>query len=480
MQVLPVLRRARVRAFILTIGLLVGALLSASSADATRGLTTGVFSFPSGSKPSQTETYLDRATSIGVSIVRVNVGWAGIAPTRPVDPTDPASAGYNWSSVDAQVRVLAAHGIKVLITVSDAPTWAEGANPPRDARPGTWRPNATDLGQFAQAIAQRYDGSYPDPLAAGSTLPRVSDFQVWNEPNLAYYLQPQWQRVKKHWQAVAPTVFRSLANAFYTGVKSVSSSDFVILGGTAPYGDPPGGPRIPPVEFYRYLFCLNGRVALKPTSCPSPVHANAVDNHPYGIGGPLQHALNPDDVSIPDIDKVTRVLRAAERAGHILPRGGKQTWTTEFSWDTKPPDPQGVPVQKQARWVEQALYVLWHQGVSTAMYYQLVDSPPIPNYASTYQAGFYYLSGKAKPSATAYRFPFVTSRANARALSAWGRAPQTGTVAIQVKRGRTWKTLHHIHVRSGQVFETRLSLRGKATLRAKLNGQTSLTWTQAG
>ena len=109
-----------------------------------------------------------------------------------------------------------------------------------------------------------------------------------------------------------------------------------------------------PVAFDRALFCLRNNARLTPVSCPDPPHLDALSHHPYGIGGPLWHALNADDVAVPDVYKLARVLHAAERARHVLPAGAKRLWVTELSWDTSPPDPNGVPAAKQARWLEQA------------------------------------------------------------------------------------------------------------------------------
>jgi hypothetical protein len=456
----------------------------APGAQAAPGLRLGLSLDPvlvSGSAASRARYYAD-AVFDGVQVMRVDLTWYQVAPARRprgFDASNPASPGYNWAATDAIVRALSSHGIQVVMTIWGAPRWAEQGKLGRFARAGTWSPDPLALAQFARAAALRYDGHFPDPLHPGSSLPRVSEWQVWNEPNLAYYLDPQWTRTRHGIEPAAPQMFRAMANAFYAAVKGVSSSNLVVLGGTAPYGNPPGGPRMPPVQFYRYLFCLAGRVALVPQRCPDPVHADAIDHHPYGIGGPLQHAFNPDDAAIPDIYKITRVLHAAERAGHILPRGPKQVWASEFSWDSDPPDPHGVPIQREARWLEQALYVLWRQGVSTAMWLQLVDSPPIPNYASTYQAGLYFLDGKPKPTATAYRFPFVTSRLSSDRVLAWGRAPDTGTVLVQLLRGGRWQTIRRLRASRHSVFETTLPLRGRALLRAVLGAQVSLTWSQS-
>ena len=158
--------------------------------------------------------------------------------------------------------------------------------------------------------------------------------------------------------------------------------------------------------------------------------------------------MNPDDAAVPDIFKLARVLYAAERAAHVEPAGPKQLWVTEISWDSSPPDPNGVPIAEQARWLEQSLYVLWRQGVDTVLWLQIVDSPPVPSYGTTYQAGLYYLDGTAKPAAQAFRFPFVTRRLNRGKVQAWGRAPRGGGLVIEQQRRGRWVVLRRLRVRT--------------------------------
>ena len=459
-------------------------LLGAAAAQArAQGLTLGFSAdsaLTSGNAAAQS-IWIPRAAAEGAGIIRVNVIWSQVAPaTRPAGfvASDPSSPGYNWTAVDAAVRTISSHGLRVLLNVWGAPTWAEGPGMPGSAGAGTWKPDPSQFGAFATALARRYDGHFPDPLAPGAFLPRVTDFQAWNEPNLDVYLTPQWTRAGAHYVPSSPVIYRGLLNAFYAAVKGVSSFNFVVAAGTAPYGDPPGGDRIPPVEFDRVLFCLAGNAKLTPLSCPDPPHLDAVSHHPYGIEGPLWHALNPDDAAVPDIDKIANVLHAAVRDHHVLPRGPKQIWVTEISWDSSPPDPQGVPIQQQARWLEQSFYVLWSQGVSTILWLQIVDSPPIPSYATTYQAGLYYLSGAAKPAAQSFRFPFVTKRVDSGHVYAWGRAPAIGWVSIEILRRGRWVVLHRQRVATNQLFWSALAVRGNAVFRAQLGSQTSLAWTQ--
>jgi hypothetical protein len=458
--------------------------LGATAAEVrAQGLTLGFSADPAltGDTPAATAVWIPRAVQAGATMVRVNLTWSQVAPNERApgfNPADPASPGYNWSAIDAGVRDLTSQGLQVLLNITGAPAWAEGPGAPPGVQPGTWRPDPAQFASFATAAAIRYDGRFPDPLHPGAFLPRVRYWQAWNEPNLDYYLSPQWTRVGNRWAPASPAIYRQLLNAFYAAVKRVSSSNFVVTAGTAPYGDPPGGQRMPPVEFDRDLFCLRDDARLEPMSCPDPPHLDALSHHPYGIGGPLWHALNADDAAVPDMYKIARVLDAAERVGHVLPAGPKQLWVTEISWDSSPPDPDGVPILEQAHWLEQALYVLWRQGVDTVLWLQIEDSPPIPNYGSTYQAGLYFLDGGAKPAAQAYRFPFVTRRLNAAQIQAWGRSPADGKVAIEELRGTRWVLVRTLTAGVDQVFTTNLPLRGGAILRAQTGAQTSLPWSQ--
>lgn len=473
----------RFRALITACCLLLTGVL-ASSAQARRPLTIGfnvqgVFTTPSSSTRSM---WFGRAAQEGAGIVRVNVYWDNVAPAvRPAgfDPSNPSSPGYDWTSIDTAVRDLSAGHMKVLLTIFDAPAWAEGPGIPSSAFPGTWRPDPAQYAAFATAAATRYGGHFQDPLNPGTNLPQVRYWQAWNEPNLSNYIEPQWTSSGSGLVAESPIIYRDLLNAFYGAVKGVSASNFVVTAGTAPFGDPPGGQRIPPVAFYRYLFCLKDNRKLSPLSCPDPPRLDAISHHPYGIGGPLWHAQNADDVAVPDVYKIVRVLKAAERAHHVLPRGPKQFWDTEISWDSSPPDPQGVPIQKQARWVEQTMYVLWSQGVDTILWLQIIDAPPIPSYGATNQGGMYYVNGQPKPAAQAMRFPFVTQRKGKKRVLAWGRAPQGGRLQLQLRRRGRWVTVHRLRVRSRQVFTVTLPLRGRFVARAVIGSQQSLTWTQS-
>jgi hypothetical protein len=172
---------------------------------------------------------------------------------------------------------------------------------------------------------------------------------------------------------------------------------------------------------------------------------------------------------------LTKVLGIAERAHTVLPAGHKGVWVTEVSWNTSPPEARGrgVPVQEAARWLEQTFYVLWRQGVSHVLWYQLADSGK-----GGYNSGVYFKNGRAKPGATAFRFPFLTNRRSRSSVVAWGRAPVAGTIKIERQDRHGWSVLTQFPVGHQEVFHLTLKLRGKAKLRAVIGRSVSLTWSQ--
>jgi hypothetical protein len=447
-------------------------------ASGSRGLVTGLDDSLYASPDAATRSFwLGKTAEAGAQVVRLEAGWAQIAAARPAQPTNPADPAYHFSALDAAVRSASQHGLTVLLTSSGTPAWAEGPGRPASVGPGTWRPSAADYGAFGQALARRYSGSFPGPDGLGP-LPAVSYFQAWNEPNLSTYLTPQWNGRAQ----ASAGIYRGLLNAFYDGVHAVQPGAVVVTAGTAPYGDAPGGARTRPLVFLRQLFCLKNRKRLRPTPCPDPAKLNAVAHHPINTsGGPLRSAINPDDVSTPDVGDVTRVLRAAERRRTIRPGGHRPVWVTEFWWNTNPPNAaRGMSPSRQARAVEQSLYLFWKAGVSVAINLEIRDAPFISsNPLATNQSGLYYIDGKPKPSLTAFRFPLVADRRRgARKGVVWGRSPATGQLQIELLARGRWRPAATLHVLAGQVFTRRLKLKHGARLRASVAGEQSLVWAQ--
>jgi hypothetical protein len=234
---------------------------------------------------------------------------------------------------------------------------------------------------------------------------------------------------------------------------------------------------VPPVKFLDTLLCLDA-AGLRAQPCPDPVHFDIFDHHPYGVGGPLWHAFNADDVAVPDLARLTRPIGVALRDGLLLPRARKPIWITELSWDSAPPDPQGVPEPTHAQWIEQAFWELWREGAEAIFNYNIRDEPPIPSYAASYQSGMFLLDGTPKLDVTAFSFPFVSQRRARSSVEVWGKAPAPGRVVVERQRAGGWQTVATLRPDRTRIFTGRVRVAGAAVLRARSGARTSLPWPQ--
>ena len=227
-----------------------------------------------------------------------------------------------------------------------------------------------------------------------------------------------------------------------------------------------------PVRFLRELLCLHG-AGLHPERCPHPAHFDAADVHPYALT-PTIHASNHDDISVPDLGRLSRVLRVAGHTRGVLPRGPKPIWVTEIGWDSSPPDPHAISIAQQARYLSLALYEAWRQGVTHVFWYEVRDPGGRPG--SFTGAGLFFTSGQPKPSSIAFRFPFVAVRGGRRMTILWGRAPTRGAVTIETLHGHSWRELARLRTTRGGIFYVRRRLRPRLTVRARVGAIVSYSW----
>ncbi|HST56858.1 MAG TPA: hypothetical protein VLJ42_13305 [Solirubrobacteraceae bacterium] len=448
---------------------------------------------------------LARIRATGATVVRVGVDWHDWVDAHPpagFDARDPASPSYRFERVDAAVRDAVAAGEQPLLVVSHAPAFAEAPHRWAYAYGGSWAPDPAALEAFATALARRYDGSFPDPLAPGRSLPRVSMFQAWNEPNLARYLEPQWVVQNGHWSAFSPLLYRQLLNAFYAGVKSVQPAALVVAAGVAPNGEPDGQGRMAPLRFLEGMLCLSAG-ANHP--CADPPHFDVLSFHPLSVGDPDVPASSSLNVSIADTSKVTSLLARARRRHTALPDGPKPVWVTELNWTSAPssssstplsstdapPSSSGVPARLQARWVSRALHRLWVAGVGLVDWQFLVDPYPALKLAGplggdavalSRPAGLYSAGAGGDPAAAlpkaflhGFTFPFDPLRVDRKHVRVWGllRARAQRVVLQRQAHDRSWHTLARLHADRHGVLNVLVRLTGSARLRLRSVGLSS-------
>lgn len=398
-----------------TVAAMVAAAVLVPAGAGARGLTLG---FSDGAFTSADavlrETSLARTTEAGGTIVRMDVGWP--AATPPAHPADPADPAYDWSRADAAVDVARSRGLDVLLGFTGMPPWARTDGAPRAVDPATWRPDAAAIGQYGHALAAHFAG-------------RVSRFQLWDQPNLATHLTPQWS----HGTPAAPVIYRAMLDSFYAGVKRAQPQALVVTAGTAAHGGHGHGGRMSPVTFWRAVLARRARF-------------DVLAHHPDG--DPTRHAINAEDVAVPDMGRLRRLLEHVHKRARL--------WVTGVSYRSRPPDPRGIPLQTHARRLEHAFELLWRAGVDTITWSGVSD-----------RSGVYFADGRPKPAATAFRFPFV-----AGGDQVWTRAPQTGMLEVQ----RDGRTVRSFGVRAGEVLLLRLRTPRGSRLRGVIGGVRSLTW----
>jgi hypothetical protein len=180
---------------------------------------------------------------------------------------------------------------------------------------------------------------------------------------------------------------------------------------------------------------------------------------------------------------VKRVLRAAEKAGNVKPRGRRPLWVTESFWFSDPPTAGGLPLPTQARYIEQSLYLWWRAGAQAVLNFLVRDasnSGGATDVPAIFGTGVFFQDGTPKPAYDAFRFPFVADRKSKGKVFAWGKAPATGALEIQRQVPDGWQTVKQLSVTDGAVFTASLHIRGAATLRAVVGSDASLAWDLAG
>jgi hypothetical protein len=420
--------------------------------------------------PAVRDRALAETVAAGGDRIRLTADWSRLVTAEPADPSDPTDPAYDFAALDARIADATAHGLDPFLIVVAAPPWAESPGRGAGTNAGSWMPEPARVAAFATALARHYSGAVPG-------IPRVDEFQLWNEPNLGVYLTPQFAGS----DLVGARHYRAMLNAFYDALKAVDPANLVITGGTAPYGDPPPqSNRTAPLAFWREVFCLgpNSKPAL--ASCGDKARFDVLAHHPINtFGGPYEPSQADDDISTAEFDRLVELLRTAERLGTLGTAGPHPVWVTELWWDTDPPDGfEGIGVNRHARWLAQALELLWRDGARVVINLQVKDQPyDAANPFADVTTGVFFADGSPKPGMAAWRFPFVADRRSREKVRVWGRAPVAGRVVIERRAHGGWRRLAAMDVGEHGVFKARLKFTGRHGLRARVGGETSLKWT---
>jgi hypothetical protein len=431
---------------VVTCLLIAGAL---SSSAAARPFVTGISGIGEYNALS-----FERTRDAGAEFVRLQVSWPDIAPkVKPASwtPENPADPHYDWSYLDVGVNDAMRVGLQPVLEIDGAPTWAQRCkSPPGLQATELCDPDPAMLAAFATAAARRYSGSF-------GGLPRVQYWQGLNEPNLTLFFYPQFNTELK---GLSAGLYRTLINSFYTAIKTVNPANLVLAAGLGP--TELKGYNIGPLRFTRELLCMKGTTHPKPIKgqCSEGVHFDIFDIHPYTTGGP-NHEGRANDVQMGDLDKLQTLIAAADKAGRIQGEFKRTPlWITEFSWDSNPPDPGGLPMKILTQWSAEAMHNAWAAGVSHFFWYSLRDELFLPNVPAslTVQSGLYFRADNVqndqpKRVLATFRYPFVAFPRK-KGLEFWGRTPNSmgGRVTLQALSGGIWRTVGAATANSEGVF----------------------------
>jgi hypothetical protein len=290
-------------------------------------------------------------------------------------------------------------------------------------------------------------GTPTPPPPPGTTLPRISLWSIYNEPNHPLFLSPQ----RRKGVLTSPSLYRALYRAAWKALaRTGHKRDTILIGEVLPIGS--NGSRetstTSPLTFARELFCLNGSGRRHP-GCRGrfgALHASGWAIHAYyRKSGPFSRPPGRDDVTPATLGRFHALVTRAFRKGRL--RGHAALWDTEDGSQTRPPDPKGASLRRQARFINEAEYLAWRTPFMRSFsQYLWTDEQPV----WAFQSGLVFANGEPKPALASYRLPIYVRNAG-RSVIVWGHVPSPGVVTIDRSRGRAVK------VRARGYFTKRLA-----------------------
>jgi hypothetical protein len=276
---------------------------------------------------------------------------------------------FNFAEYDGVVYVLAVHHIRLLPILMDPPKWARVRS--TRANRGTLLPPRRDsaFAKFAAAAVRRY-GPRGTFWKRYKKVPRepITDWQVWNEPNLPYY-----------WGARPNAAsYTGLLKATYAAIKRVDRHADVITAGMPYFGPDQSAP-----SFYRDML-RDGA-------------ARSFDSFAF-------HAYAPNP---------SAALRRMQTLRSLVNRYGgrrKGMWITEFGYATGGPSSPYLArnATDQARKISQTMAILLRHRrglrLRGAMLWSWQDQPRPRGHFDYwgFHCGLYTLQLRPKPALSAF------------------------------------------------------------------------------
>ena len=296
------------------------------------------------------ERALQQAQQLGVSRIRVNIGWAPSLKGQANLRFPPVAPKYDFSQIDGLIDAAARYGIRIQVTLTGpAPAFATGNH-----RVGPYQPKGALYAKFVSVVAAHFRG-------------RVDRYAIWNEPNYVGWIAPLRQE---------PTIYRDLYVNGYKAIKKADPRAKVLIGETVPYSIRRLAQS--PIAFLRAVTCVDGRYH-KVGGCKGPrtLRADGYAHHPYEF----KHAPNfrypgQDNATLGTIKNLIRALDKLKSARVLKPNQGSHMplYFTEYGYFAS--GKRRIPAVKHAAWLRQAFAIAQKTPRVKEMLQYLLVQPP--------------------------------------------------------------------------------------------------------
>lgn len=255
--------------------------------------------------------------TLGFGWMKIQVSWKDIEPNQ---------GDFRWDRLDPVINAYSAGGVKVLLSVVNAPNWAR---PPNDNHSVEGPPaDYATLANFLSELCHRYKG-------------KVQAIEVWNEQNLFY---------RGGGQPIPPTNYVAMLSAAYQVIKLVDPSIIVISGAPTPTGLNNSTIAIDDVVYLQQMYAagLKGK-------------CDAIGAHPSGYNNPPDARLGYTDPAEPTFKNHRSFFfrETLEAYRNIMVSNGdadRKVWATELGWASATNPVPGYEYARDNTLDEQAQY----------------------------------------------------------------------------------------------------------------------------
>lgn len=256
---------------------------------------------------------INTAAAIGLDWLGLDFDWAQLWPKE--------NAGPDLRSIDIVMRKSSDHELKILLSITNPPTWALTSQ----------GPDVDKTIQLVKLLSSRY----PNYLLAIELFPGANTMKGWGaEPN--------------------PLAYKSLLEASWKALHAAGSPVWLVAGGLRTRSAEHSRQDIDDLTFLKALYEAKAAAYMPIVSIRLEVLNNDVMAHPDSAE---QHVLR-------HYEEVREIMRQYEHSQASI-------WVTGFEWPAQP----AYTVSSQSKWIRQAYCLMRSQlYIGAAFFDQLNPS----------------------------------------------------------------------------------------------------------